>query len=777
MTGSGKLRGGVLALSGLLFLMSGFAALLYQVSWQRVLGIFSGVHTYSITIIVTAFMAGLGFGSFFGGKIADRRGAKTAVMLFGLCELLIGLFALISPWLYSDVAYGQLGFLVRYPAVLPSVHLILLFPPTFLMGASLPLLARGLVRDTEGAARTIGVLYGVNTLGAALGALSATWLIVGAVGFEGAIRIGAALNFAAAAGAVVIWASMSERSAATESSVGSTAGERVDGGLGLRTWAAIYGLSGFVALSLELLWFRVLDVTIKSSPYTFGHLLGLFLLFLGIGSLVGSFTVARVRRPDRWFFWGQWGITLSAAAALLLLTYLPLESLTRFWTSDAGIVFSEMTAAWQVRDTAEGARLLALARQIYIGLPLLLLAVPTLLMGLTFNTIQRAVQTDLESVGRRVGTIQTANIVGSIFGSLLTGTLFLRWLGTPATFRLLFLAGGIFGAIAVVRSFRGAARVGGLIGVAATIALCAVALPSNTPFWARFHGSPPSGVIVAEDASSIVALQRLGPERAVLRVNGTGHSVLPYGGPHTLLGMFPMLVHPHPTEALVIGLGAGNTAWAGAASPTIERLDVYEIARPEYVVIRQVDDVWFDYPPIDQVLDDPRVNVNFSDGRLALRIEGRKYDVIEADALEAYMAYSGNLYSLEFFESAREALKPGGMFVTYTPTERTRETMVAAFPYVVHLWSPRFLSFMVGSNEPVEIDGSRLLARLTEPGFQAWLQEAGLGGEVASDFTAFVQTMQVLYIDPSNRDQFLSDEVNTDLFPRDEFDKSVPVEG
>ena len=72
------------------------------------------------------------------------------------------------------------------------------------------------------------------------------------------------------------------------------------------------------------------------------------------------------------------------------------------------------------------------------------------------------------------------------------------------------------------------------------------------------------------------------------------------------------------------------------------------------------------------------------------------------------MAYSGNLYSYEFFESAREALKPGGMFVTYTPTERTRETVVAVFPYVVHLWSPRFLSFMVGSNEPIRVDGSPL---------------------------------------------------------------------
>ena len=154
-------------------------------------------------------MAGLGTGSLLGGKFADRMSRRISVLAFGVCETAIGLFALISSWLYYDVAHLHLGFLIRYTFALPLVHFLLLLFPTLSMGASLPLLARGLVEESERAARTIGILYGVNTLGAALGAFAAVWFAIGAFGFEGTIRMAAVLNFAAAAGALWIFRGMS----------------------------------------------------------------------------------------------------------------------------------------------------------------------------------------------------------------------------------------------------------------------------------------------------------------------------------------------------------------------------------------------------------------------------------------------------------------------------------------------------------------------------------------------------------------------------------------
>ena len=198
MTPSATSQRNRLVIAAILFLFSGFSALVYQVIWQRILGIFSGVHIYSVTLIVTAFMAGLGLGSLLGGWISDRSSRKTSLALFALCELGIGLFALASPWVYYDFAYLQLGFLIHTPAVLPIVHFGLLLIPTLLMGASLPLLSRAIVADVDGAARTIGILYGLNTFGAALGAALSSWLFIGLVGFEGTIRIGALGNLLAA---------------------------------------------------------------------------------------------------------------------------------------------------------------------------------------------------------------------------------------------------------------------------------------------------------------------------------------------------------------------------------------------------------------------------------------------------------------------------------------------------------------------------------------------------------------------------------------------------
>ena len=364
------------------FVLSGFAALLYQVIWQRILAIFSGVHIYSITIIVTAFMAGLGLGSLAGGRLADRLGRSRAVFAFGLCELLIGLFALASPWIYYDLAYLRLGFLVRFPAALPLVHLLLLVFPTFMMGASLPFLARGLVRDTRHAARVVGLLYGMNALGSALGAFVTVWFLIGRLGFVGSVRLGSLLNFIVAAGAFLIARSIrcdqEPEEPAAEAAIpaaGVLAGELPSEKNTLKLWIGLYALSGFIALSLELLWFRMLDVVIKSNPHTFGHLLGVYLFFLAAGSIVGAVTIQRVRDPDRFFLWGQWGITVVSALAVILLLHLPadgwfLRSLHPFWSVDGGESV-DMTTAWAqfLRGCGMSVPLIR-AAQVYVFLPM-----------------------------------------------------------------------------------------------------------------------------------------------------------------------------------------------------------------------------------------------------------------------------------------------------------------------------------------------------------------------------------------------------------------------
>jgi predicted membrane-bound spermidine synthase len=175
------------------FCASGFAALLYQVVWQRLLAIFSGADIHSATVIVAAFMAGLGLGHLTGGHVADRVSQRASLLLFGGAEAAIAAFGAVSAAFYHDVLYLRFGTSIALGAM-PLVLFGSLLWPTFFMGASLPLLARAMTDKLDAAASMIGALYGINTLGAAAGALATTWVLMPQFGLEGTLRVGVLLN-------------------------------------------------------------------------------------------------------------------------------------------------------------------------------------------------------------------------------------------------------------------------------------------------------------------------------------------------------------------------------------------------------------------------------------------------------------------------------------------------------------------------------------------------------------------------------------------------------
>ncbi len=308
-----------------LFFTSGFAALLYQVIWQRVLAVFSGADVYSVTIIVAAFMAGLGCGSLVGGYVADRVNVWTCIVLFALSELAIALFAFASLWFNYDLLYLRLDYLARSPIVLAVVLFTSLLWPTFFMGMSLPLLARTLTRRVETAAGRVGSLYGFNVLGAAVGAFLTTWIFMRTLGFEATVQLGAVLNLFAAVGAILIAPYfLSGRAAPAEQARPELhASEPATGSslLPVSVWIAIYGLSGFVALSLEIVWFRLLGVMLKSTAFTFGHLLAIFLGGLAVGTFGGIKWAQKSSRPGLVFLALQAGIPIYAGVSLLLLLF------------------------------------------------------------------------------------------------------------------------------------------------------------------------------------------------------------------------------------------------------------------------------------------------------------------------------------------------------------------------------------------------------------------------------------------------------------------------
>ncbi|HEY9659283.1 MAG TPA: fused MFS/spermidine synthase, partial [Allocoleopsis sp.] len=178
----------------IIFFVSGFTALLYQVVWQRMLGLFSGSDVRSVTIVVTSYLLGLGLGSLLGGFFSDRLSRRKAVQVYGYCNLGIAAFAVLSRFLFYDLLFQQLKPLAQSNALMLLIVLLSLLIPTTLMGVSLPLIAKATSQQANQAAPRIGLLYGMNTLGSGWGTLLSGWYLVGTFGYERTIYLGAMLS-------------------------------------------------------------------------------------------------------------------------------------------------------------------------------------------------------------------------------------------------------------------------------------------------------------------------------------------------------------------------------------------------------------------------------------------------------------------------------------------------------------------------------------------------------------------------------------------------------
>ena len=730
-------------LVGIAFFLSGAAALIYQVTWQRLLALHSGVGIYSVAMIVAAFMVGLGLGSHLGGVLSVRLPPRTALLAFATLELAIGFFGLASGRLYYDWLYLRAGGLYATPWRAAILHFVSLALPTILMGMSLPLLVRAMVRDTTHAARTVGLLYGVNVLGACAGALVTPWVLVRFYGVREALLVAGAANLLAA---FVGLTALRAPQTPTPPAVGLPPERPGPATLRLSAWAAFFALSGFCALSLEIVWFRIIDVAVKSTAFTFGTVLAVYLLGLAVGTFIGVALVGRLRRLLVAFLACECALLACSALAILALVLLPPRTPFFAWFFElwGGHRSYNLGGAWSWPPVW----------RLYVLLPLVLYGLPTVLMGVAFTVLQRAVHDDVAGTGRRVGVLQAANMAGCVGGSLLAGLVGLTWAGSAGVLRLLVLAGVVFAAVGIVRTeARGAFAAG-----AASLLALALLMPGERALWLRLHGLTGGEALVAEDATGVVALtpREIGGWR--VWVNGRSHSTLPFGGIHTALGAAPALMHPAPRDVAVIGLGSGDTAWAaGCRREETQRVRVYEICSPQLGLLSALAAMPEPPPKLGRFLRDPRLEVRIADGRHAFSVSEESYDLIEMDPLPPSSPYSGNLYSLEFFVLCARRLRPGGVLCTWAPTARVRRTFLRAMPHVLQLGDG---SILVGSNRPLALDLGAWEERVMSDAVRSYL-----GDDRAHDVRSILLTAR-----PAEA-AGMDEDINRDLVPRDEFNR------
>ncbi|MEO8258745.1 MAG: tetratricopeptide repeat protein [Acidobacteriota bacterium] len=790
-----------------LFFCSGLSGLIYQVVWVREFGNVFGNTVYSASLVVAVFMLGLGFGSYGAGGWADRRYTRQTGSLlraYGQVELIVAALglsiSLVLPGLNalsaisSSYVIDRTGWFVLSSNSYVSrgaIVFVLLTPVTLLMGGTLTLLIRHLVRrDVEAAGWKIAVLYGVNTAGAAAGAFLTDFVLVPAAGQRATQMVAVALNVIAGVGALALGASPgTDSSAAAVASRDSrrrqassarkpsaaaiipagadiAAAGRFGGDAVMWTSFAL-GLSGFAALGMEILWFRHFTLLLGGFRAVFSLLLTIILIGIGVGSLVGGVLVRRTTRPAQWLM-----IVQSAFVAVTLLG---------LFRADVRNILA--TRGPVPATSGVGAGLSRTFSEVWFdGRPILLeVGCAALLMGLAFPVANAIVQRAERSVGRRAGVLYLANTVGAVGGSIATGFLLLPWLGMQGSATVLMIAAALTTVplyLATVRimpdatyepsepdvvsaSRRTVLRLprDGTAAVAACSLLISGAalglwllLPSGY-LLARAMAPPRPGerlLTMSEGVSETIA---------VAEAPGRGRALITDGHPMSstalldqrymrALAHIPLLSMERPSRVLVIGFGVGNSTHAATLHPSVERVEVADLSRHVLEHASYFRDANHD------VLQDRRVTVYENDGRQHLQMQPLAvYDLITLEPPPIAHAGVAALYSREFYALARTRLTPGGYVSQWLPAyqvpARTSLAMIRAFidvfPQSVLLSGMSSEFVLIGTNaDTIQIDPDRLAAALKRaPAVLEDLRRIDLGTvtEIVGTFVGSADTL------------------------------------
>lgn len=738
------------------FTLSGFSALVCQTAWQRMLGLFAGSEAIATTLIVGAFLFGLGLGSLIGGWLADRLSRRGALLGFAFAEIGVGAFAFASPWVLYGLVFGRLEPVAATLAGTALVSFAALALPTVLMGMSLPFLARALVPEVEDLPRLIGILYGVNTAGAGLGCLVGGFLLIGSLGYDGSVYVAGSLDLAAALVAVLLSSTVDPTAPCQRGrSAGGASGEWAF----VLRWMLLVFVSGFLAISLEILWFRLLGALMRANAYDFALILGVFLLADALGIFLGAWLARRVLDPERLFLWlqGMVGVYALAAVAALYLAH-----------------------AWFGLDAffIDGPSYGSLHREIlrmglYGVLAGVVAAPPALVLGVTFPIVQKAVQRRASQIGWQLGLVQLSNIAGNTAGAVVTGLALLSLVGTSGVLRCLGVVAllCLLGCLGRQRPVRALAPPLPRLGRPATVLLAlpllllVLLLPGDHALWARLHGAAAgSGAIVREDATGVAVFRPNPNGTYTLFVNGAFQTVsrprtplLEHEPVSEALGFIGPLVHRHARSVMLIGYGGGNTLIGTGVDPATRHIRVVEIARPVIEAVRALGRRT-GIPAATLPFRDPRIERVIADGRHALFTDPQRYDIIIAETIVPRTAGSNLLFSRAFFEEMRKRLRPGGLAVQWAASPRTVATFRSVFPYVI-----RLNTVLLGSRRPIPFDRARI-----EAAIEGWARAAIRRSGV--DPAALIR-----FLARGRQDRWTPDlappemAINTDLHPRDEF--------
>jgi len=657
------------------------------VVWQRLLTLYYGVGILSITLIVSVFMLGLSFGALAGGVLAERIKNKTAFYM--ALELALGLFGMASP--------SYLDFLGRHTAGSPyGVSFVCMFLflslPTFFMGMTFPVMVKIFNRAADNFGESVSFLYFINTLGAAFGALLASYGIISFFSLDSAVNSAAFINFALAG--LIFYASRHcpHPEETQPLSVPQAIESQGKTGRDAYLWLLV---TGFLGIGYEIIWCRIVEVLVKASPYAFSSVLFVYLCGIAFGSLGMNRHMKRRRLPDpqKIFFCLQ-GL-IGTYVLLSMAIYYQLTCHTHLK------VFTE-NSFWQVLHPPD--RLLSTGSwrsDLFVTLdiflwPIFFFSIPAMAMGASFPLIAKLALVPKQE-GRTAGTAYFFLSVGNVLGGLITGLLILPFLGTERALLAFGTAGVIMGTIPFSRQF---------FFALAFVGLLFPFFPRRGELYRAMH-VPPSGNFTYrfEEGREGVVMTYENGDHVINYINGLGHGGRP-GYEFYKEAVETVRFAPNTENVLVLGFGTGALVEAITKLEEAKSITVVELNTTLMKNLRKME-------VFREILSDPRIHIVMDDARRFLARTKKRFDLILMDPLRTTTAYSNNLYSRQFFEQGKQALENGGVLMVWTDEYRVMpRTIASVFPYL-----RVYDYFVLASNRPLTENqerAGRFLANFSE---------------------------------------------------------------
>jgi predicted membrane-bound spermidine synthase len=752
-------------ISGVLF-VSGVSALVFETLWLRLSGLVFGNSIWAAALILSSFMAGLALGGLIASAVDVRRRFRRPLLVYAVLEATIALLGCTIVF-----AIPQLGEWLRpvfqslwnHDGVLNALRLFLSFLilvlPTTAMGLTLPVLLADPGLRRHNFARVVSLLYGWNTLGAVVGALLGEAYLVRLFGLRGTAFAAAALNVVAALVASLLARRNGLPSAGEADEISRSALRDSSTIAPWRLLLLSFG-SGFVLLSLEVVWFRFLRLYVASSSTAFAVMLAVVLAGIGLGGIAASVAYRHGSRPGK------------ALSVLLLLS--SIATLLSYFSFQ--ISFLPRPDFYLDTWSEIGA------------LSLLLMFPAAFLSGILFPSITAAIGSAGRDRTNSAGLSILFNTAGATLGPMLTTFLLLPAIGFQRTLILCALAYAVLAAVGGERSGWSLRRSRGIVTwiLAAAAVSLLVLFPRDRDEAHFAHARAPfardGSVLVKKvegnsDTLQLLRRDLLGqPLYYRLLTNAFTMSDTRFQNQRymRLFAYLPLTLRPESEEALLICFGCGITADALLHDPHLKRLDIVDISK-EVLNLAQ------DYvgPNYSNPLRDRRVSTYLQDGRFFLQASARQYDVITGEPPPPKVAGTVNLYTEEFFRLMEARLKRGGIATFWLPINQLKVAEAKAILRAFHNAFPNASVWANSDDEWIMLGIKGPGRRLAWEELQRWWDDPAARADLGRIGVENPEQLPALFLMDAPEIDHLTNETLplTDLFPKRLSDTpAVPAE-